>query len=182
MIILVLGLLIIILSILLLTFAILLDITFIGHDFTTTKEAVKQVSKILFKRNKQAGVFYDFGCCRGEFLIRLKKYCPNIHATGIDSSWFRIWLCRLKSFFLHRKVNFIRANFFVVDISKADVIYVYLNQPDTTALEEKIKKELKPGSLVITNTQSFPNLQASETVITHINKPEYEKLFVYEKF
>ncbi len=168
-------------SLLILTFAVLLDIIFIGHDFPSTKLATEQVSKILFKYKQEAGIFYDFGSCRGEFILGVKKSCPKLQALGIDSSGFRIWFSRLKAFLLQRSVQFIKANFFDINIAKADVVYVYLNQQGINAIEAKLKQELKIGAMVITNTQSFPNWPASETVITHINKPEYEKLFIYEK-
>ena len=48
-------------------FVYMIDMVFGGHDFPTTPKGRGQVGKILVKFNKQNGVLYDLGSCRGNF-------------------------------------------------------------------------------------------------------------------
>ena len=161
--------------------AVILDIVFIGHDFTTTKQAAKVVARILEKYGKHQSVVYDLGSGRGDFLLDLKKFSKNIKPIGIDSSRFRIFLSRIKALVLQREVKFLKSDFKNLNISEAEVIYIYLKQPHVSALASKLQTELKPGTLIITNTQNISALVPNQIFITHPKKPEYEKMFVYVK-
>lgn len=159
----------------------LFDLVFIGHDFATTALATRKVAEIIIANNKSEDVIYDFGSSRGYFIFRLLKKCPKLKAIGIDNSRLRIWESKAGNFLFSRNVNFVQADFFTVDVSKADVVYVYLKPSIMPKAQDKLKKELKPGCLVIVNTQSFPSWPTTETYITHPEKPDYEKLFVYKQ-
>jgi len=162
-------------------FAFLLDVTFGGHDFTTTRAARIKVAGILRQFNKDKSVLYDLGSCRGDFLFGVMRHSPNLRAFGVDNSRFRNRLCRIKAFLLRRPAVFLRGDLFDADVSKADAAYLYLDQSLMEPLEKKLRNELKPGSIVITNTQHLPTWPVSQTVIVHPKKPEFEKLFVYVK-
>jgi len=159
----------------------LFDVVYGGHDFGTTKLAIKTVAQILRDYNKDSGNLYDLGSCRGDFLIGLLKFCPKLKAHGIDNSSLRVWLSKSLSKFKFRKSEFIKGDIFEQNYSNADSIYIYLDQSLFPALELKLQKELKSGAIVITNTQSFPNWQPDKTLIVHPNKPKYEKMFIYVK-
>ncbi len=48
-------------------------------------------------------------------------------------------------------------NFWRADISSADVVFVYLLPWRMDALARKLKRELKPGAIVVSNSFIFPN-------------------------
>lgn len=160
---------------------IIFDAFFGGHDLSTTRRAAKKISDIISRYNKGRGVMYDLGSCRGECILNVLKYSPNLSALGIDRSGFRVKLCRIKSFLLRRKARFIKGDIFKANISNADVVYLYLDQKDVTALQEKLRSELRPGAIIITNTQTLPNWTADSTHIVHQDRPGFEKLFTYIK-
>lgn len=165
----------------LMNFAVLFDISFIGHDFTTEPKAVSVVAKIINSRNAGKLKVIDLGSCRGDFLVRLGIKCPNILGTGIDNSKFRIFLSNIKSLLTGRRIKFVVGDLYKANIKDADVVYLYHHQDSMLQLEEKLQKEMKPGALAITNTQHFPNWPLAETYITHPEKPDFEKMFVYVK-
>ena len=72
----------------------------------------------------------------------------------------RAWLFR-------KEIKFIRNNIFDVDLSNADIVYTYLWYDLMPPLEQKLQKELKSGSIVITNTSNFPTWKPIQTVITY---------------
>jgi hypothetical protein len=49
-----------------------------------------------------------------------------------------------------------------VDLSEADVVTCYLLPETNKKLEDKLLKELKPGTRVISNTFLFPKVQQSK--------------------
>ena len=89
----------------------------------------------------------------------------------------------MKAKILKEKIYFQRKNLFEVDLNLADIVYIYLPNNLMTPLETKIKKELKPGKMVITNTTRFPNLKPIDRVVTYpkiSNPSDFETLFVYK--
>ena len=148
-------------------FVYMIDAAFMGHDFATTGEATLKVSQILSGYNKSSGTVYDFGSARGNFLLRLLKYSPKLKTFGIDNSGYRVWLSGLKAFFEGKSFKFIKQDVFKTDVSGADAVYIYLDQSLMPALQQKLQSELKPGSIVITNTQHLPSWPA-QTYIAHL--------------
>ena len=169
------------LSIAILQFILLLDVVLVGHDFATSPKGIEQVGKILKILKKDTGVLYDLGSARGNFAIQLAKVCPNLKIYGVDKSWLRIFYSNIRSKLFGSNVKFICKNIFQANVSLADVVYIYLKDSEMPALETKLNSELKSGAMVITNTQSFPTWQVSETYVTYPKKSEYEKMFVYIK-
>ena len=157
----------------------LFDVAFIGHDFATTALAVDKVGEIIRLNHKESGELLDFGSSRGGFIFRLLKVCPKLKAVGVDSSQFRIWQSKVKNFLFLRHAVFLKGNAYSSDVCRADVVYVYLKPSEMPKIEAKLKAQLKPGAMVIVNTQSFANWPAAQTHIVHRQKPDYEKLSVY---
>jgi len=157
------------------------DMVFIGHDFATTKKGVNKVAEILKNLGLGSSVFYDFGSARGGMAVGLSKIIPELNITGIDYSKLRTLEAKIWSALNFSQAKFVCRDISVCDISHADVVYIYQNQKNTDALKNKLQKELKTGAAIITNTQSFSGWEPKRIYITHLNKPAYEKLFLYVK-
>ncbi len=142
-------------------FAVLSDSIFGKEDFATSSFATNQIVQIIKDRKLDNGIFFDLGSCRGEFASQIAKACPNLKVLGIDDSWLRTWLARRRSVFL-KNLTFKRENIFAIDVSSADIVYVYLPRELLPKLQAKLQKELKRGATVITNCVSFPSWQPEE--------------------
>jgi len=59
---------------------------------------------------------------------------------------------------LRKRVRIIRGDFFKIDLSEADVVFAYLLQNTNDRLKEKLRKELRPGTRLISNTFTFSGL------------------------
>ncbi len=157
------------------------DLVFGGHDFTTSTEAIQSISGFINANKKGPGTLYDLGSCRGDLVLGILKNCPQLKAHGIDNGRVRNLFSRGRAFLLNRPAQFVLGDIFQTNVSDANIVYIYLDQSLMPSLEEKLQKELKPGSMVITNTQHLPTWPLSQTVIVHPNKPAFEKLFIYIK-
>ena len=79
-------------------------------------------------------------------------------ATGYEISPFLVLLTNIKALFLLQNAHAIWKNFWRADISKADVILLYLIPWKMKQLEDKILKETKPGTRIISNSFIFPHI------------------------
>jgi len=160
------------------------DSLLVGHDLATSRKAIKLICKIIADYGKERGNFYDLGCGRGTLALVIKKNLPQIKVLAVDKNPIRIFLAKLKMFFLWRKINFKQKNILEMDardLQNADVVYTYLWYDLMPILERKLKDSLRDGAIVITNTSSFLNWRPASTHIVHLSNPEFEKLFVYIK-
>jgi len=152
-----------------------------GHDLPTSKRAIKALVNIILTYKPKTDKFYDLGCGRGDVVVAIKKELPFLTVCGIDSNTIRIFFSRIKAGILKRKILFSKQNIFQANLNTADVIYTYLWYDLMSPLEKKLQKELRPGSIIITNTSSFPTWKPEKTYITCPKNPDFEKLFVYIK-
>jgi len=149
----------------------LLDSFFGGLDFASNLAIASHTVSIIKNRKLENGRFYDLGSARGGFALIIAKALPNMRVTGIDCSWVRDWIAKARSVF-YKNLDFKKDDIFEAELTSADVVYIYLPQELMNDLEIKLKKELKPGAIVVSNKVNFPNWQPAEKV---------DKLFVYVK-
>ncbi len=92
---------------------------------------------------------YDLGSGEG----RLLKLAAEKGATaiGFEINPFLVLLSRLRGLVVYWK------NFWHADFADADVVFVYLLPWKMEKLEAFLKKQLKPGSLIVSNSFIFPH-------------------------
>lgn len=100
-------------------------------------------------------ILYDLGSGDGRVAITaaLTYHC---RAVGIEIDKLRYLYSQYQRAILrlNDKVTFLNKNIVNVDISEATVVIIFLTEQANELLEEKLLKELKNGTLVI--TPSFP--------------------------
>lgn len=100
-------------------------------------------------------LFYDLGSGTGEMLFYLsQKY--NIDCVGIEISPILYLYSKIKSLF-YKNVKIVYGNFYKYNLSKADVIYVFLMPKAFDKLKRKINKELKKDSQIIVSCWPLRN-------------------------
>jgi hypothetical protein len=151
-----------------------------GLDFATSNLATRKIKSIIQMYGAEKAILYDLGSGRGGFAIATAKVLPKLRIRGIDNSWLRVLLSKIRAVFLGN-IIFKKANIFNTDVSPADIIYLYLPQGTMPDLYVKLQKELKSGALVITSTVFFSSWEPVETFIIHPENPDFEKIFVYQK-
>jgi len=153
-------------------------------DVSSSRKATRKIRDILERLDlKKEAVFFDLGSGRGAFSIRIKKIFPGFNVYGFDRSPFKICLSRIRAFFSGQKIIFTRKNIFNVDLSKADIVYVYTWQTTMNQLKEKFEKELRPGAIVVTSTFTIPGWEPmiAEETLKIKRDPAFEKIYVYKR-
>lgn len=104
----------------------------------------------------------DIGSGDGKIVFALAEQGHN--ATGVDINWWLVWRARARARHkkLTSKTTFIRGNFWNVDFSKYDVLFLYGTTYIMKKLEKKLQAELKPGARVVSNYFKFPNWKPAQ--------------------
>ncbi|MBN1374092.1 hypothetical protein JW962_02040 [Candidatus Dojkabacteria bacterium] len=119
------------------------------------------IQKILeHKIIPRASIIYDLGCGDAKVLACLIKKIPGVKGVGVEKDPIVFPLAWIRKLFLlnrSKDLKLILGDIRNVDISKADVLYVFL-MPEfmKQIIIPKIEKELKPGVLVISNMFEIP--------------------------
>jgi cyclopropane fatty-acyl-phospholipid synthase-like methyltransferase len=107
---------------------------------------------------KEGETLYDLGCGHGQVLVIATKEF-GAQAVGIEAGPVQCaaaWVNALRSG-TSSKVRVEAGNFFKADISRADVVFAYLTSGYARRLQEKLQKELRPGTRVVTVAFDLPD-------------------------
>lgn len=123
-------------------------------------------------------IFYDLGSGDGRLVIAAALL--GARAYGVEIDPFRVWYSRLwiKLLGLSQRAAIIHKNFFEVDLSKADVVTMYLLQTTNDQLLAKLKQEIKKGARLV--GIAF-HLKGWRPVMVDPQGPIYGPLYLYKK-
>lgn len=122
---------------------------------TRTKSARRMIELAHITKGTRV---YDLGSGDGKLLFLAAE--KGAIATGFEINPFFVLLTNFKALFStnRTRVHAIWKNFWQADLSKADVILLYLIPWKMEKLEQKLLKEAKPGTLIISNSFIFSNI------------------------
>jgi SAM-dependent methyltransferase len=129
--------------------------------YLSSQNAVAEVSRRI--PVSQARVL-DLGCGLGGFLAGLNAARPDLRLAGVEMAPLNWLTSRLR---LRGKAKIRLGSLWDEDLSKFDVVYAYLSPAPMARLWEKIEREMRPGSLFISNTFAVPGKEPDETVELH---------------
>lgn len=130
---------------------------FAGSDAPFIPTKMDNIRKIL----KLAGVkkgkkFYELGSGDGRVVLEAAKLGAD--SFGIEQSSLRVLYSKLKASKLNlKRAKFFHGNIFSKNYKDADIVYIYLLSKGVKKLEGKLRKELRKGAVIITQTYHFPN-------------------------
>ncbi|HSW80400.1 MAG TPA: class I SAM-dependent methyltransferase [Candidatus Saccharimonadales bacterium] len=105
----------------------------------------------------------DMGSGNGRIVLLLAKngFCVD----GIEINPIHVWIARrnIKDAGLTGKASIKWGSFWNYDVSNYDMVTMYAIQHIMPKLETKLTKELKPGSIVVSNFFTFPNKKPHKT-------------------
>ncbi|HBM91208.1 MAG TPA: hypothetical protein DD400_04970 [Rhodospirillaceae bacterium] len=98
---------------------------------------------------------YDLGAGAGGVALKLAKAFPQATVVGVELAW-PAWLysCIRQKISRLGNVHFTLSDFMKVNVADGDVVILYLSDAYIGQMSEKLAKEGKQGSLIISNT--FP--------------------------
>ncbi len=144
---------------------------FAGSDapFVATKNS--RIAAALKKSGlKKSQKFYELGSGDGRVVFEAAHI--GAVAVGVEQSWLRVLYSRYRAYRLNLiNAHFIHGNIFSCNYSDADFIFIFLLPVGITKLEPKLKKELKLGALVLTQTFHFPHLKPIKKFLIKNSQP-----------
>lgn len=101
-------------------------------------------------------VLFDLGSGDGRIVLAGAK--KGVTCTGIEINPLLYYFSKFKiRNFKNAKI--IRQNLWETDLSSANILTLYFMQDKMAKLKEKIKKEMRPGTRVVSYAFTFPDWQ-----------------------
>ncbi len=140
---------------------------------------VKSSAKDLMPVLKKYGVtskdiLVDLGCGTGHILFAAEKEL-GLQAIGYEYTSWNYYYSILKKKIVNSKIKFYNSDFLKADLSHVTVVYTFLLTEVLPPIWEKLLKECKPGTLVITRGFAVPGV----TPIEQIGKGGLKHLYIY---
>lgn len=156
-----------ILQLLLAGFFLFLCLAFVtgGPFVPSSKKAVDAM--VALARITPGQTVFDVGSGDGRVLFAAAK--QGAFAKGVEINPYLVRFTRIKAFLspYRGKITVIWGNLWTTDLSTADIVFVYLIPWRMEDLAQKLKKELKPGATIITNSFIFPKWKIIRRDTTH---------------
>jgi hypothetical protein len=130
--------------------------------YLSSPRAAEELAQHLPKQ----GRLIDLGCGLGGPLARINKLHPDANLTGVETAPLNWLLAKIR---LSGRATIRFGSLWKADLSTYDIVYAYLSPAPMAQLWEKARNEMKPGSLLISNTFAIPGFDADE--IVEISKP-----------
>lgn len=114
----------------------------------------------------------DLGSGLGGMACHLAALRPDACITGIESAplpWLLSWL--RKNWRRDANCRFIRGDYNDVDFGRYDVLFAYLSSVAMSALWEKARSEMRPGTLLLSYEFAIPGLAPSIWVVPEPDGP-----------
>ncbi len=125
---------------------------------------------------KTGEVFYDLGCGDGRLVGVASR--AGAKASGFDISLLPYLLARLRLAREKGNPKIIFKNFFKQDLSKADIVYLFLTPPVMTKVKDKLVAGLKKGTRVISYAFAIPGLE----LVVKDTAPGRPNIYLYRIF
>lgn len=142
--------------------------------FLSSSEVAEAIMILL--QQEHAKTFADLGAGVGSVAIPVAKKLPEMNIEA----WERAPLPWLVSLLRGKNLSnykALRDNFFIANFSKYDVIFAFLSPLAMPEVSEKIKREMRTGTLFISSSFPAPNWQPES--IHHIDDRRKTLLYCY---
>lgn len=114
----------------------------------TSRSVAREICKLA--KISEKDIIYDLGSGNGTALIvAASEFGAKGIGVEIDPMRYHISRIRVRSKKLNNKIKIYRKNLFNINLSDATVINVYLVPRALRKLKQKLLKELKPGTRVV---------------------------------
>ena len=107
--------------------------------------------------------FLDLGCAGGSLLARLACARPGGRFEGIELAPLSFALARWRAR-RNPEIDVKWGDFWSTDLACYDVVYAYLSPAAMPRLWEKARREMRPGSLFVSNGFEVPGVAATRVI------------------
>lgn len=122
--------------------------------------------------------FVDLGSGCGGLLKNLANSHKNGRFHGIESAPLPFLISYLRNRAFDSPLTLTWGDFWQHDFSDYDIVYAYLSPVPMETLWQKVSKEMRPGSLFISNTFIIPGVQPYKSI--KLNDFSNSTLFIWK--
>lgn len=142
--------------------------------YLTNRPTADALLSLMQQRNVKR--FIDLGSGLGGVVRSLDG--EGRRARGVESAPM-VWLLSAILSKIQRRGEILRQDIWVTDLSSEDIVYAFLSPEPMPALYDKAKREMKPGSLLVSNSFAVPGIAPDET--WELSDRRKTRLYLYEK-
>jgi hypothetical protein len=132
--------------------------------FLSSQAAARGLAKLLPVGRSFS--FLDLGCGLGGVLASLALERPQGRYFGIESAPVPFLLSWLRAGLVRGSCRVSWGDFNALDLGRYDVVYAYLSPAAMGDLWRKARREMRPGSLLVSNSFAIPGVPATKTIAT----------------
>lgn len=118
--------------------------------YLSSRAAVKALASLLPRHRGFS--FIDLGSGCGGLLHCLRKARPDGNYHGVEAALLPFLLSKGRGIFGATGCRIRWGDFRALDLAPYDVVYAYLSPPPMTALWHKARREMRPGSIFVSNS------------------------------
>jgi SAM-dependent methyltransferase len=151
--------------------AFLFFVAFYGHTFRTqvpyypsSKSTWYGVESALPKDRPL--YIIDIGSGLGGLVLHLAKRYSDCQVVGVELSWLPWFFSWVRGHLSQSKAHFLRVDYMTLDLSQFDVVFAYLSPAAMPALWHKVRAEMRPGAILLSNEFVVPEHPADITIQT----------------
>jgi predicted O-methyltransferase YrrM len=127
---------------------------------------------------KPAARFIDLGHGFGATVLMLAKVRPDMIVEGIESAPFPFLVSWARRLFANQANARIRyGDFWKHSLAPYDMVYVFLSPAPMSAIYDKARAEMQPGSLLVSNSFAVEGIEPSETRV--LDDGRRTRLYLY---
>jgi hypothetical protein len=135
--------------------ALLIVVSSISNGISPMPSSRKAIAAVLqlIKETSHGGSIIDLGSGWGSACFAVSRVFPEQEVRGYENSLVPYLYCRLIALLYRRRnLRFFFRNFHAVALDDAGVVLCYLYPGAMTRLKPKFEQELRPGTIVVSNT------------------------------
>lgn len=128
---------------------------------------------------KDGMTIYDLGCGSGTMLFEIAKRNSKVNLIGYEISLLPYLMAMTRKVFggkKYKNVSIKFANLFKQDLSKADIVFVFLLDKCYPKLIKKFKEDLSDNVTVIVEAWPLPEINPTEV----IKEPDLLSIYFYK--
>ena len=108
--------------------------------------------------------FLDIGAGTGTVLAAVASSHDNVALEGVERAPIPFLLAYLRATFGRRRYRVRWGNLWSTDLSGHDIVYAYLSPAPMSRLWEKARREMRPGSLLVSFRFVIPGVVPARTI------------------
>ncbi|MEO8755036.1 MAG: hypothetical protein ABI624_20425, partial [Casimicrobiaceae bacterium] len=108
--------------------------------------------------------FLDIGAGTGTVVDAIANSHPQATVRGVERAPLPFLIAFVRALARARRYRVSWGNLWTTDLSGADVVYAYLSPAPMVALWEKARREMRPGTLLVSFRFTIPGVAPTRTV------------------